>query len=133
MPVKELLNFSAIISLSVIDLPSTVRDSIRFSVDLDLIIVFITFQVCFMSLLYFCPNTHTLPLHLKHCISLHTQTYKRSYNSNSPFLHLCLLIICEIAMYALSFTQHLSIMPLQILTQAPPYSQPFHASSYLYI
>src|SRR6218665_2826122 len=53
MPVKELLNFSAIISLSVIDLQSTVRDSSRFSVGLDLIIVFITFQVCFMSLLYF--------------------------------------------------------------------------------
>src|SRR6218665_2470576 len=67
-------------------------------------------------------STHTLPLHLRHCISIHTQTYKRSYNSNSPFLHLWLLIICEIAMYALSFTQHLSIMPLQILTQAPLFS-----------
>src|SRR6218665_233693 len=54
--------------------------------------------------------------------ALHFDTYKRSYNSNSPFLHLCLLIICEIAMYALSFTQHLSIMPLQILTQAPLFS-----------
>src|SRR6218665_1232192 len=43
-------------------------------------------------------HIHCIPLHLKHCISIHIQTYKRSYNSNSPFLHLCLLIICEIVM-----------------------------------
>src|SRR6218665_1692087 len=30
--------------------------------------------------------------------------------------------VCEIVMYALSFPQRISIIPLQILTQAPPFS-----------
>src|SRR6218665_1807930 len=39
-----------------------------------------------------------------------------------PFIQHFLLIMCEIVMYALSFPQRISIIPLQILTQAPPIS-----------
>src|SRR6218665_2843418 len=44
------------------------------------------------------PNANTLPLHLKHAISIPPQTYKRFYKhiSNSSFIQHFLLIICEI-------------------------------------
>ena len=66
---KWLLHFSANISLSLIHLPYTVRDSIIFSVGLDLIMVFMTFQVCFMSLLYFV-NSFSFNLDRFKCISV---------------------------------------------------------------
>src|SRR6218665_2104056 len=43
-------------------------------------------------------SKNILPLHLKHAISISTQTYKRFYkhNSTSPFIQYFLLIIYEI-------------------------------------